>query len=96
MEELRVNEEARNWGAQGVQGWREQLDCLSRDGQWDVALGDLVLPALAHTTNRNILVYHAEPGIGLSPITVAKASDLGGVAHTEVPHPCLEQDYRTG
>ena len=75
---------------------------------WDTQAGDLVIPAVAMVTKKNILIYKTRPtytACGKFPIDVVMASTLGGEVDTEVPlvlcytgdHyegliPCTEED----
>ena len=62
----------------------EDLNNLLVDGHWDSAVGDLVIPGIAYTTKKNILIFHTNPTLGNSPISVVLASQFGGESDTEV------------
>ena len=62
----------------------EDLNNLLIDGHWDSAVGDLVIPGIAYTTKKNILIFHTNPTLGNSPISVVLASQLEGQEDTEV------------
>ena len=62
----------------------EDLNNLLVDGHWDSAVGDLVVPGIAYTTKKNILIFHTNPTLGNSPISVVLASEFGGESDTEV------------
>ena len=62
----------------------EDLNNLLIDGHWDSAVGDLVIPGIAYTTKKNILIFHTNPTLGNSPISVVLASEFGGESDTEV------------
>jgi hypothetical protein len=88
VSDLEVNNIAFNWGGymdRGRDRWLEDLQQLRTPGGWDYQLGDLIIPGVAFTTNKNILIFHTSPGTGNSATSVILASQLGGQADTEVP-----------
>ena len=64
----------------------EDLNQLLQDGHWDSTVGDLVIPGIAYTTKKNILIFNTNPNMGNSPISVVLANEFGGEADTEVRH----------
>ena len=94
------------WGTKSE--WENELRKLQQNGVWDTQAGDLVIPAVAMVTKKNILIYKTRPtytACGKFPIDVVMASTLGGEVDTEIPlvlcytgdHyeglvPCTEED----
>ena len=67
------------------EGYQREVDKLQVPGVWDVKAGDLVLPGIAFTTRKNILVYNTNPRNGFSPISVVSPSQLGGTTDSNIP-----------
>ena len=64
--------------------YQREVEKLQVPGVWNVPAGDLVLPGIAFTTKKNILVYHTNPNNGFSPISVVSPSELGGNADSDI------------
>ena len=67
------------------EGYQREVDKLQVPGVWNVKAGDLVLPGIAFTTRKNILVYNTNPRNGFSPISVVSPSQLGGTTDSNIP-----------
>ena len=62
----------------------EDLNQLLQDGHWDSTVGDLVIPGIAYTTKKNILIFNTNPNLGNSPISVVLAKEFNGEEDTQV------------
>ncbi|MCS5580938.1 MAG: hypothetical protein NZ837_10460, partial [Gammaproteobacteria bacterium] len=87
VDDLKENSKAMEWCAfNGSQDeYKKELDTLYKDGTWTRAVADLVIPGIAFTLKKNILIYKTKPMLDRAPIMVVRASDLGGEADTDVP-----------
>ena len=68
--------------------WENDLRQLQKNGVWDTEAGDLVIPAVAMVTKKNILIYKTNPNYtacGKFPIDVVMSSTLGGETDTDIP-----------
>ena len=72
------------------QEWKEGFDKLKQAGTYELGLGDLVPPGIAHCTRKNLLIFNTSP-LAHSPIYVISASSFGGHSDTEIPV-CLAYD----
>ena len=72
------------------QEWKEGFDKLKQSGTYELGLGDLVPPGIAHCTRKNLLIFNTSP-LAHSPIYVISASSFGGHSDTEIPV-CLAYD----
>ena len=41
--------------------WRAAWDVLKNSGEYEYVLGDLILPAVAHCTEKDILIFNTSP-----------------------------------
>ena len=65
--------------------WMKEWNLLKEPRQYEHCLGDLILPAIAHCTQKNILIFNTST-IAHSPIFVIEASTLDNrPANTETP-----------
>ena len=65
--------------------WRAAWDILKISGQYEYTLGDLILPAIAHCTQKDVLIFNTSPRAH-APIFVIEASTLGHrPANSEIP-----------
>jgi hypothetical protein len=70
--------------------WRDGWKVMKESGAYEFSLGDLVLPGIAHCTQKDILIFNTSP-LAHSPVYVVEASTFGGAANTEIPV-CLAYD----
>ena len=69
-----------------VQQFRAEWAVLKESRNYEFKLGEYVLPAIAHCTRKDILIFNANVHGAMDPIYVVKASTLGGrQASTTVP-----------
>ena len=73
-----------------VEEWKAGFDKLKQPGVYELTLGDLVPPGIAHCTRKNLLIFNTSP-LAVSPIYVIAASTFGGCADTDIPV-CLAYD----
>ena len=73
-----------------VEEWKAEFDKLKQPGVYELTLGDLVPPGIAHCTRKNLLIFNTSP-LAVSPIYVIAASTFGGCADTDIPV-CLAYD----
>ena len=75
-----------NWnGGLSKREWIKGWKVLKMPGVYEHELGDLVLPGIAHCTQKDILIFNTSMDAH-RPIFVVEASKLcGQVANTEVP-----------
>ena len=64
--------------------WRSEFSLLKQPGVYEVSLGDLVPPGIAHCIKKNLLIFNTSSQAHC-PIYVVPASMFGGSANTEVP-----------
>jgi hypothetical protein len=65
--------------------WRAAWDILKISGQYEYVLGDLILPVIAHCTQKDVLIFNTSPRAH-APIFVVEASTLGQrLPNTEIP-----------
>ena len=65
--------------------WRAAWDILKISGQYEFVLGDLILPVIAHCTQKDVLIFNTSPRAH-APIFVVESSTLGQRrANTEIP-----------
>ena len=57
-----------------LEAFLKEVNRLKEPCVWDIEAGDLVLPGIAFTTRKNILVYNTNPRNGFSPIFVVSPS----------------------
>ena len=63
-----------------------QWNKLKQPGTYEVQMGDYVLPAIAHCTEKDILIFHSDHNYNHDPISVVEANIIGGrSANTRVP-----------
>ena len=68
------------------QEFRREWAILKEPKNYEFDLGDFVLPAIAHCTRKDILIFRTKLDGPLDPIFVVQASTLGGrKASTRVP-----------
>ena len=75
-----------NWnGGLSKKEWEEGWNLLKKPGVYEHDLGDLVLPGIAHCTQKDILIFNTSMDAH-RPIFVVEASMLfGKAANTQVP-----------
>ena len=65
--------------------WRAAWDILKISGQYEFVLGDLILPVIAHCTQKDVLIFNTSPRAH-APIFVVESSTLGQRrANKEIP-----------
>ena len=65
--------------------WKAEWNHLKISGQYEYVLGDLMLPAIAHCTKKDVLIFNTSPRAH-APIFVVEASTLGQrPPNTEIP-----------
>ena len=74
-----------NWNqGRTAEEWRSEFSLLKQPGVYEVSLGDLVPPGIAHCIKKNLLIFNTSSQAHC-PIYVVPASMFGGSANTEVP-----------
>ena len=71
-------------GGLSAEDWKSQFMKLKQSGIYELSLGDLVPPGIAHCTHKNLLIFNTSTQAH-SPIYVVDASTFGGSANTEIP-----------
>ena len=64
--------------------WKSDFNTLKRPTVYEVPLGDLVPPAIAHCIKKNLMIFNASPQAHC-PIYIIPATLFGGSADTDVP-----------
>ena len=64
--------------------WNAEFEILKQSRTYEVQLGDLVVPGIAHCTHKNILIFNTSEQAH-SPIYVIPATKFGGTANTDIP-----------
>ena len=64
--------------------WNAEFEILKQSRTYEVELGDLVVPGIAHCTHKNILIFNTSEQAH-SPIYVIPATTFGGTANTDIP-----------
>ena len=77
-------------GNMSLEEWEAEFKLLKQSGTYEVSLGDLIIPGIAHCTRKNILIFNTSAQAH-SPIYVVTASTFGEHADTEIPV-CLAYD----
>ena len=65
--------------------WQSELGDLFQLGVWDTKVADLVLPGIAFTLKKNLLIFYTNPRLSNYPITVYTPRFLHGEADCDVP-----------
>jgi hypothetical protein len=65
--------------------YKKELNKLYKDGIWTIEVADLVIPGIAYTLKKDILIYKTNRIGDKDPISVVRASEFGGEADTNVP-----------
>ena len=93
-------------GSMSMERWKAEFQILKHSRSYELELGDLVVPGIAHCTRKNILIFNTSEQAH-SPIYVIPATTFGGTANTDIPvclaynqvHyeglvPCSEEDIQ--
>merc|ERR1712105_8963 len=64
--------------------WKEEFQIIKQSRAYEVELGDLVIPGIAHCTKKNILIFNTSEQAH-SPIYVIPATTFGGTSNTDIP-----------
>ena len=67
-----------------IQEWKDSFEVLKQAGTYEVALGDLVPPGIAHCTQKNLLIFNNSTQ-AYKPIYVISAAIFGGSANSDIP-----------
>ena len=66
--------------------FKEEWEKLKQPRAYEYDFADYVLPAIAHCTKKDILIFNTKPDGPFDPIFVVEASKLGGqAANTDIP-----------
>ena len=66
--------------------WLEDLQQLRMSGDWTSFLADLMMPGIAYTLRKNILVINTKPReLSMEPITLILPDTFGRPANTDIP-----------
>ena len=65
--------------------WQIELGKLMELGIWDTKVADLILPGIAFTLKKNILIFYTNVNLSDCPIRVFTPGFLGGEADCKVP-----------
>merc|ERR1712208_55159 len=68
----------------GPERWKAEFKILKETRAYEMELGDLIVPGIAHCTRKNILIFNTSE-LAHSPIYVIPASKFGGTANTDIP-----------
>nr|MCS5576613.1 hypothetical protein [Alteromonas macleodii] len=85
IDNLKINSNAMEWFNGSQDEYKKELDKLHKVGTWTPAIADFVMPGIAFTLKKNILIYKTRRFMGKAPIFVVSASQLGGEADTDIP-----------
>ena len=86
VETLGTNEEARAFGlVDSDLEWQIELGKLMELGIWDTKVADLILPGIAFTLKKNVLIFYTKVDLSDCPIRVFTPGFLGGEADCNVP-----------
>ena len=97
----------KNWhGTMSPERWKAEFKILKETRAYEMELGDLIVPGIAHCTRKNILIFNTSEQAH-SPIYVIPANTFGRTANTDIPvclaynqvHyeglvPCSEEDIQ--
>ena len=64
--------------------WKSAFPLVKQPGIFDVSLGDLVAPGIAHCIKKNLLIFNTSHE-AFCPVYVVPASIFGGSSDTDVP-----------
>ena len=64
--------------------WEAEFAILKKSRVYERELGDLIIPGIAHCTQKNILIFNTS-NLAHSPIYVIPASTFGMPANTKIP-----------
>ena len=73
-----------------MEQWKNGFEVLKQSGTYELTLGDLVPPGIAHCTKKNLLIFNTSPQAH-SPVYVISAATFGGSANSDIPV-CLAYD----
>ena len=74
-----------NWNeGRTIEEWKSAFNFLKQPGVYEVSLGDLVPPGIAHCIKKNLLIFNTSPE-AFCPVYVVPASMFGGSPDTDVP-----------
>jgi hypothetical protein len=86
VETLGPNETARAFGlVDSDLEWQIELGKLLELGIWNTKVADLILPGIAFTLKKNILIFYTDVTLSDRPIRVFTPGFLGGEADCNVP-----------
>ena len=71
-------------GGLTLEEWKHGFDMLKQSGTYELTLGDLVPPGIAHCTKKNLLIFNTSPQAH-SPVYVISAATFGGSANSDIP-----------
>ena len=71
-------------GNLSLERWNAEFEILKQSRTYEVQLGDLVVPGIAHCTQKNILIFNTSEHAH-SPVYVIPATTFGGTANTDIP-----------
>ena len=77
-------------GGLTIEEWKNGFDILKQSGTYELTLGDLVPPGIAHCTRKNLLIFNTSPQAHC-PVYVISAATFGGSANSDIPI-CLAYD----
>ena len=67
-----------------MERWKAEFQILKHSRSYELELGDLVIPGIAHCTRKNILIFNTSEHAH-SPIYVIPANTFGRTANTDIP-----------
>ena len=71
-------------GGLSKQEWKSNWEVLKQPGMYELELGDLIVPGIAHCTNKDILIFNTSRE-AQDPIYVISAAIFGGSSNTDIP-----------
>ena len=75
----------KNWhGTMSPERWKAEFKILKETRAYEMELGDLIVPGIAHCTRKNILIFNTSEQ-ARSPIYVIPANTFGRTANTDIP-----------
>ena len=74
-----------NWNpGMSRQEWKAAFDKIKQQGTYEVYLGDLIHPGIAHCIKKNILIFNTSEEAPC-PVHVVPATNFGGVTNSRIP-----------
>ena len=73
-------------GYQCLERWAIDMENLKQSGEWSADVADLMMPGIAYTLDKNILIFNTKPQeISKEPISLIQPEIFGGKSNTDIP-----------